>query len=354
MAIPVTRAKTLKPHPDPSTLGFGRFYSDHMFNMDYAEGKGWHNPRIEPYGPIPMDPASIGLQYAQLIFDGHKAYPTPQGGVQLFRPQAHIARLGRSSERMCIPQLDQAFVLQAMKELITIEQAWVPKAPGTALYVRPTIVATEPCLGVRASKEYRFYIFLSPVGPYFAEGFKPVKIWVAKDYVRAVRGGIGAAKAAANYACSLYAGELAHKQGYSQVLWLDGVERKYIEEVGAMNIGFMVKGEFVTPPLGGSILPGITRDSVLQLVRSWNMPVTERPISIDEVMQKAKTGEISECFGIGTAAVIAPVGSLQYGDDRIVFGDGGVGPMTQKLYTALTDIQYGRAPDPFGWMVKII
>ena len=351
--IPVTRAKTLKPHPDESKLPFGVFFTDHMFSMDYHPDKGWHQARIEPYGPLAVEPAMMVLHYAQLVFDGHKAYRTPAGTLQLFRPQAHLARLNRSARRMWIPDVDEASALEAMRQLITLEQDWVPRAPGTSLYVRPMTFATDCCLGVRASDTYRFCIILSPVGPYFAEGFKPVRIWVSKEHVRAFPGGLGETKTPANYAASLFATEQARREGYPQVLWLDGMERRYVEEVGAMNICFVIDGELITPPLLGTILPGITRDSVLALARAWKMRVSERRISIDEVIETNQQGKLQEVFGCGTAAVISPVGTLKYGDQIITVADGQIGPVASRLYKALTDIQYGRADDPFGWMVPV-
>jgi branched-chain amino acid aminotransferase len=354
MEIPVTRATSLKPHPDESKLGFGLFFTDHMFNMDYDFDKGWHNPRIEPYGPLAVDPAMMVLHYGQSVYDGHKAYRTPTGAIQLFRPRDHIARINRSGPRLAIPQVDEALVLTAMKQLVALEKDWVPSAPGTALYIRPNIIATDCCLGVRASNTYRFYIILSPVGPYFLEGFKPVKIWVSTGYVRAFPGGLGGAKTPANYAASLLAGEEARMEGYAQVLWLDGMEHRYPEEVGAMNICFVIDGEFITPPLKGTVLPGITRESVLTLIRSWGLPCSERRVSMEEIIEANEQGRLQEVFGCGTAAVISPVGTLKYGDQVITVADGQVGPLASKLYKALTDIQYGRAEDPFGWMEPVL
>ena len=353
MQITVSKAASLKPKPDPHHLGFGTIFTDHMFNMDYAPDKGWHNPRIEPYGPIAMEPSTMVLHYGQAVFEGLKAYRNPSGGVQLFRPQANFKRMNHSCHLLCIPEYDEGMALECLKELLRVEQDWVPDAPGTSLYIRPTIIATDPFLGVRASHTYRFFIILSPVGAYYAAGFNPVKIWVTRSHVRAVRGGVGEAKTPGNYAASLYAGEVAHKHGYTQVLWLDGVEQKYIEEVGAMNIFFVIDGEVITPELNGSILPGITRDSVLALCRSWGWKTTERKISIDEVMDAHRSGKLQEIFGSGTAAVISPVGELKYGEEIVSVTEGKVGPIAMKLYQALTDIQYGRAPDPMGWVEPV-
>ncbi len=353
MQLTITKADQLKSKPDDSKLGFGTTFTDHMFNMDYNLEKGWHNPRIEPYGSIDLDPSTMVLHYGQGVFEGLKAYKTGSGAVQLFRPKDNFKRLNRSSRSLCIPETDEAFGLHALKQLITIEKDWVPSAPETSLYIRPTIIATDPFLGVRASHTYRFFIILSPVGAYYAEGFNPVKIWVTKDHVRAVRGGIGEAKTPGNYAASLFAGEDAQKKGYAQVLWLDGVEQKYVEEVGSMNIFFVINDELITPMLNGSILPGITRDSVISLAKIWNVKIAERQISIDEVMGANDSGKLSEIFGSGTAAVISPVGELKYGDRVISIGDGKVGPMANKFYKAITDIQYGKVKDPKGWIEPV-
>ncbi len=352
----ITKQKTdhPKPHPDETNLGFGTLFTDHMFNMDYNPEQGWHNPRIEPYAPFEMDPATMVLHYGQGVFEGLKAYRTEAGNIQLFRPQENFRRFNRSSRTMCIPELDEDFALTALKELLIIEKDWVPKAPETSLYIRPTIIATDPFLGVRASFTYRFFIILSPVGAYYAEGFNPVKIWVTKDHVRAVRGGVGEAKTMGNYAASLYAGENAHKQGYTQVLWLDGVNLKYIEEVGAMNIFAVIDNELHTPMLSGSILPGITRNTVISLAKTWGIPVQERRISVDELFQAADSGHVSEIFGSGTAAVISPVGEMKFGETILTIGKGQVGPVAGRLFKAITDIQYGRSEAPEGWIEPVI
>jgi len=353
MEIAFRKADSLKSHPDQSSLGFGTIFTDYMFNMDYNPDKGWHNPRIEPYGPMEMDPSTIVLHYGQTIFEGLKAYRTESGAVQLFRPQDNIRRLNQSGEKLCIPPVDEDLVLRGLIELLKVEKDWVPSAPGTSLYIRPTIVATDPYVGLRVSRTYRFFIILSPVGAYYPEGFNPVKIWVTSKYVRAVRGGLGEAKTAANYAASLYATEMAHKEGYTQVLWLDGVELKYIEEVGSMNIFFIIGDELITPMLNGSILAGVTRNSVMTLARSWGMKVTERRISIDEVYVANQRGELKEIFGSGTAAVISPVGHMKFDGNEITIGDGGVGPVAARLFKELMDIQYGKAKDPFGWTMAV-
>jgi branched-chain amino acid aminotransferase len=353
MELKIRKVKTPKKRPDDSTLGFGQIFTDHMFNMDYTPESGWHNARIEPYGPIVMDPATMVLHYGQAIFEGLKAYRASNGSIRLFRPDQNVARFNRSARLLCIPEVDETFALHAIKTLVAIEKKWVPRASETSLYIRPTIVAMDPYLGVRPSHTYRFFVILSPVGAYYPEGFNPVKIWVTDKYVRAVRGGLGEAKTPANYAASLYGAEEAKKAGYTQVLWLDAVEQHYIEEVGTMNIFFVMADQLITPALGGSILAGITRDSVIALAKHWNIPVVERSISINEVMEAHKKGALQEIFGSGTAAVISPVSHLAWADTVITIGNGGVGPMARKFYNAITDIQYGRADDPFGWVVPV-
>jgi branched-chain amino acid aminotransferase len=353
MQLIIKQADTLKPLPDDATLGFGRLFTDHMFNMDYSIEEGWHGPRIEPYAMFSIDPATMVLHYGQAVFEGLKAFRTDSGEVRLFRPRDNFRRFNRSCRALCIPETDEAFLLNALKKLLEIEEKWVPSAPGTSLYIRPTIIATDPFLGVRASHTYRLFIILSPVGAYYPEGFNPVKIWVTRDHVRAVRGGLGEAKAAANYAASLFAGEEAHRNGYTQVLWLDGVEQRYIEEVGSMNIFFVINDEVISPMLNGSILPGITRDSVITLAKSWGLRVAERKISIDEVITAHENGALQEIFGSGTAAVISPVGEFRYGENTYKIGGGTVGPLASRLFKAITDIQYGRSADPFGWVESI-
>ena len=353
MKLTITKADQLKTKPDDSKLSFGTIFTDYMFNMDYNPQDGWHNPRIEPYASIDMDPATMVLHYGQGVFEGLKAYRTETGAIQLFRPRDNFKRLNNSSRRLCIPEIDENLALDFLKQLLTIEKDWIPSAPGTSLYIRPTIIATDPFLGVRASHTYRFFIILSPVGAYYAEGFNPVKIWVTRHYVRAVRGGVGEAKTPGNYAASLYAAEQAHKHGYTQVLWLDGIEQEYIEEVGAMNIFFVINGELITPMLNGSILPGITRDSVMGLAKMWGIKVSERKIGISEVIDVHASGKLDEIFGSGTAAVISPVGEIKYGDTVLAVSDGKVGSMANRFYKELTDIQYGKTKDPAGWIEPI-
>ncbi len=352
--IRITRATTRKPKPKDSELGFGTVFTDHMFVMDFQEEKGWYDPRVEPYGPFTLDPAAAVLHYAQSVFDGLKAFRGRDGRVRLFRPQKHIERLNHSARRMCIPPLDPDCALKSLVTLVGIEKDWVPASVGHSLYVRPTIVASEPFLGVRPAHSYIYFVILSPVGAYYPEGMNPVKILVVDKYVRAVGGGVGAAKTAGNYAASLYAAEEAKHQGYTQVLWLDGVHRKYLDEVGTMNIMVKIGDEIVTPPLtSGTILPGVTRDSALTLMREWGLRVSERQVSIDEVREAAHRGALKEVWGTGTAAVISPVGELAYQGERIVINGGRIGELTRKLYDAIVAIQYAEAPDTHNWLVEV-
>jgi branched-chain amino acid aminotransferase len=353
MELSITKSENLKTKPDDASLGFGTLFTDHMMNMDYSVDNGWHSARIEPYGTIEMDPATMFLHYGQGVFEGLKAYRTESGQIQLFRPQENIKRLNRSCRRLCIPEIDEDFALESLKQLIALEKDWVPGAPETSLYIRPTIIAMDPFLGVRASHTYRYFIILSPVGAYYPEGFNPVKILVTSEYVRAVRGGVGEAKTPGNYASSLLAGDLAHEAGYTQVLWLDGVEQKYLEEVGSMNIFFVIDDEIITPELNGSILPGVTRMSVIELAKHWNEKVSERKVSIDELFEAHAAGRLKEVFGSGTAAVISPVGQIKHGDQVITINDNQTGPVAQKYYNAITDIQYGKSEDPLGWVVPV-
>jgi branched-chain amino acid aminotransferase len=351
--ITFKKAEKLKDHPKDSALGFGTVFTDHMFNMDYNPEEGWHNPRIEPYGPLTMDPSSMVLHYGQAIFEGLKAYKTDSGEIQLFRPKDNLKRLNTSGNMLCMPELDEEFILEALMELLKVEKDWVPSEPGTSLYIRPAIIATDPYIGLRSSHTYRFFIILSPVGAYYPEGFDPVKIWVTTDYVRAVRGGVGQAKTAGNYAASLYATNLANQDGYTQVMWLDGVELKYVEEVGSMNIFFVIGDELITPELNRSILSGVTRDSVIKMAKSWGLKVVERKISIDEIYEAHKSGELKEIFGSGTAAVISPVGKIKYDGNEITIGDGSVGPLSERFFQDLMNIQYGKAEDSFDWVVPV-
>jgi branched-chain amino acid aminotransferase len=351
--IRIAKATTLKQKPKDADLGFGQIFTDHMFLADFQEEKGWYDPRIEPYGPIPMDPAAAVLHYAQGVFDGLKAFRGVDGKIRLFRPDKHVERMNNSARRMCIPPLDPEMALESIVKLVAMERDWVPKTVGTSLYVRPTIVATEAFLGVRPARSYVYFVILSPVGAYYPEGMAPVKIRVEERYVRAVEGGLGEAKTGANYAASLMPGEEAKHEGYTQVLYLDGVHRRYLDEVGTMNLMVRIGDEVLTPPLAGTILPGVTRDSVLTLLKDWGIQATERAIGIDEVIAAHKAGTLKEVFGTGTAAVISPVGELAYRGEKMVIGGGQIGPLTQRLYDAIVGIQYGTAADPHHWTVEV-
>jgi len=337
--------------PDFSTLVFGKIFTPHMFVMKYNCDKGWHSPKIVPFSNIELHPAAIVLHYAQTIFEGLKAYYGVDGKIRLFRPWDNVARLNRSAERMCIPQVDPDFVLKAIKTFVLVEKDWIPRKKGAALYIRPFIFGTEGSLGVKPSHEYYFMIIACPVGAYYEEGFNPIKIYVTEDYVRAFPGGTGDVKAGGNYAASLKALEKAKQLGYTQILWLDGIYRRYVEEVGTMNIFFYFEDELATPELTGTILPGITRDSVIKLGGWLGMNVVERRISIDEVIDGIKSGRLKECFGSGTAAVISPVGKIYYRGKEYVINEGKTGEIAKKLFDYLTGIQYGEIEDPFGWTI---
>ena len=328
--------------------------TDHMFIVDYDEGQGWHDPRIVPYGPLPLDPASKVLHYGEEIFEGLKAYRTADGSIQLFRPDCNIQRMNDSADRLCMPQIPYELALAGIKELVKVEQDWVPTEKDTSLYIRPFMIGLDPTLGVHSSHHVQFIVIVCPVGAYYPEGLNPVKIYIEDEDVRAVKGGTGMAKTGGNYAASLRAGSRAEKRGYSQVLWLDGVHRKYIEEVGAMNVMFKVNGKVLTPDLNGSVLPGITRRSCIQLLRDWGYEVEERRISAEELFQAARAGTLEEAWGTGTAAVISPIGELAEGDEKVTINAGQIGPVTQRLYDELTGIQWGRIADTHGWTMKII
>ena len=343
-----------KAKPDWDNLGFGKHFTDHMFIMDYDKGQGWHDARIVPYQNLSLDPACMVFHYAQEMFEGLKAYRTPNGDIQLFRPDQNIDRMNRTNERLCIPQLDKQDVLDALKAIVKVEEDWVPVKDGTSLYIRPFIIATDVQLGVHPSKSYKFMIIACPVGAYYAEGIKPVKIFVEREYVRAVKGGTGFAKVGGNYACSLIGQEKAEKMGYSQVLWLDGIEHKYIDEVGAMNVFFVIDGTVITPALEeGNILPGVTRKSCIQLLQSMGYKVEERKLSLAEVEEAYANGKLQEAFGTGTAAVVSPMGLLDTGEQKMVINNGEIGEVAQKLYDTLTGIQWGKIEDKFGWTVKV-
>ena len=351
--FPITRAASLRPKPDPKTLVFGRSFSDHMFVMNYDTEKGWHNGRIVPYGPFELDPSAMVLHYAQEVFEGMKAYRTPDGGVQLFRPMENALRLQSSCERLCIPAIDPQTVVDAITQLVKVEADWVPSEPDTSLYIRPFVIATDPALGVHASHTYIFAVICCPVGAYYKEGINPVRIYVEDEDVRAVRGGTGYTKCGGNYAASIRAGERAEEKGYAQVLWLDGVERKYIEEVGSMNVMFQVDGTVITPKLTGSVLPGITRKSCIELIKSWGIPVEERLITAQELFDAAEAGKLDEAWGTGTAAVVSPIGEMGWEGKHITVSGGKIGTLTQKLYDTLTGIQWGKIPDEHGWTVRV-
>jgi len=356
MEIKVRRAEPnqMKKKPtDESKLGFGDIFTDHMFLMDYEKGKGWNNPRIEPYRALSLDPAAMVLHYGQEVFEGLKAYRGKDGSLYLFRARDNFVRMNRSAVRVCMPEVDPDFAVEALKKLVLLDKDWVPRSQGTSLYIRPTMIAVEPHLGVRPAYAYLFYIIIGPVGAYYKEGLNPVKIYVEDKYIRAALGGLGEAKTVANYAASLLAAEEAKEKGFTQVLWLDARERKFVEEVGTMNMFFVIGDEVVTAPLTGSILPGITRDSVIRIVKKWGMKMSERSLCIDEVIDAAGKGTLKEAFGTGTAAVISPVGQITYrGNDYIVAG-GKMGELSLRLYNEIVSIQYGEKEDPFGWREKI-
>ena len=343
----------LKTKPDEKALGFGHFFADHMLAMTYTTGQGWHDGIIDQYHKFALDPAAMVLHYGQAIFEGLKAYRGKDNRVYLFRPTDNLNRLNLSATRMCMPTIPVEAVLEGLKTLLLVDLDWVPRTPGATLYIRPTMIATEAALGVRPADEYLFFIITSPVGAYYREGFNPVKIHVTDKYVRAVPGGVGNVKTAGNYAASIMAAVEAQQCGYTQVLWLDAVDRRYVEEVGTMNIFFRIDDELITPPLSGSILPGITRDTVLRLTRAWGLKVTERAISIDEVMAAGQKQRLQEVFGTGTAAVISPVGSLYYKDQICTVNNGQTGKLAQRLVTEITAIQTGDQDDPYGWRVEV-
>lgn len=347
-----TTAPKAKPQ-DESKLGFGKIFTDHMYVMEYNKEKGWHDPKIMPYQEISLEPSAMVFHYGQEMFEGMKAYRTEDNRILLFRPNKNIERANNSNRRLCIPEIPEDDFLNAIKTLVAVDADWIPTRPGTSLYIRPFVIATDPFLGVRPSDTYKFIVILSPVGAYYESGLDPVKIWIEDDYVRAVRGGIGEAKTGGNYVASLAAQMKAHDEGYSQVLWLDGVERKYIEEVGAMNIFFKINGTVVTPMLNGSILPGVTRASCIDLCKRWGLPVEERRISVDELVEAARTGALEECWGSGTAAVISPVGHLRFENEVMQIADGSIGGISQKLYDTVTGIQTGKIEDTLGWTVEV-
>ena len=349
----VTLAEKKPKIADENDLVFGKQFTDRMFVMEYDAGKGWHSPVIKPYGPFSMDPAAMVLHYSQEIFEGLKAFRREDGSIALFRPEQNIKRFNKSAQRMCMPEVDEDFFLTALKELIRLESDWVPHSEGTSLYIRPTMIATEAMLGVRPADKYLCYIILSPVGAYYKGGIAPVKIWISDHHIRAAEGGTGEAKTGGNYAASLLAAGMATEQGYDQVLWLDAKEKKYVEEVGSMNMIFLKDGKLVTSPLKGTVLDGITRKSVLTLARDMGYEIEERALSVDEVLDGVDSGAITEAFGVGTAVVVSPVGEFCFKGRKVTLGDGKTGELTQKLYDTLTGIQYGRIEDKYSWVTEV-
>ena len=347
--------RTTAPRLKPAIEGipFGTYFSDHMFTMQYVKGSGWFDAKIVPYGTIALEPSAMVFHYAQEVFEGMKAYRGADGKIRLFRPTENIARMNNSCDRLCIPRIPEDIFMEALKTLVEVDQDWVPSEPDTSLYIRPFVIATDPHVGVHASHSYLFCIITCPVGSYYPEGINPVKIMIEGEDVRAVRGGTGFAKCGGNYAASLRAGERAAELGFSQVLWLDGVERKYIEEVGSMNVMFKINGTIVTPELTGSVLPGITRKSCVELLKSWGYKVEERRISIDELIEAAKSGALEEAWGTGTAAVVSPIGQIIYQGKEYTVTNFQIGELTQKLYDTITGIQWHKTEDPFNWTVEV-
>lgn len=353
MEVKFIPAKQLKEKPDENALGFGKYFTDYMFTMDWTKEEGWHNATIEPYGPIQLDPATMVLHYAQETFEGLKAYKTKEGKVLLFRPEMNAKRFANSNRRLCMEILPEEMFVDAIATLVSYEKDWIPTAEGTSLYIRPFMFATESAVGVHPSNAYKFMIVLSPVGAYYPEGVNPVKIYVEDEYVRATKGGTGFTKCGGNYAASIAAQVKAEKLGYTQVLWLDGVERKYVEEVGTMNAMFIIDNKVVTAPCDGTVLPGVTRDSVIQLLKSWGYVVEERHLSIDELMEAGRNGSLQEAFGTGTAAVISPIGELNYKGKIIKINNFKTGEITQRLYDTLTGIQWGKLEDTLHWTYEV-
>lgn len=349
MDIKFIKSENLKEKPDETKLGFGKYFTDYMFVMDYDEGQGWHDATIMPYGPIPMSPATVVLHYAQETFEGLKAYRRADGQIQLFRPEMNARRMIRSNERLCMATIPEELFIEAVNALVKVEKDWVPSEPETSLYIRPFAFATESSLGVHKAKAYKFMIILSPVGAYYAAGLDPVKIMVEDEYVRAVKGGTGFAKCGGNYAGSIIGQEKAEKAGCEQVLWLDGETRTYVEEVGSMNIMFKIDGEIYTAPIEGTVLPGVTRDSIIHILKDWGYKVNEAKLPIADLMQAGRDGKLEEVFGTGTAAVISPVGGLVYKDEELTVNNFQIGELTQKLYDYLTGIQWGKVEDKYGW-----
>ena len=353
MDIKIIRNQNPKAKPDENGLGFGKYFTDHMFIMDHDYENGWHNARIVPYGNISLSPASTVLHYGEEIFEGMKAYLTKDGKIQLFRPYENARRMNASADRLCLPEIPEEDFVEAIKKLVEIDKEWIPKANGTSLYIRPFMFGNDETLGVHTVKHSTFMVILSPVGSYYKEGLNPVKILIETEDVRAVRGGTGFAKCGGNYAASSRAGKKAEEKGYSQVLWLDGVERKYIEEVGAMNVMFKINGEVVTPALLGSILPGITRKSCLEVLKKEGIKATERLLSLEELTNAVENGTLEEAWGCGTAAVISPIGLIEVNGKKYTINNGEIGPVSQMLYDKITGIQTGKIKDEFNWTVEV-
>jgi branched-chain amino acid aminotransferase len=351
--LEIIKNQNRKPRPDSDKLGFGKHFSDHMFVMDYTKEKGWYNPQIIPYQPITMDPAAMILHYGQTVFEGLKAYRTKENRILLFRPDKNLERLNLSNDRLRIPPIDEKLVMRYLKQLISIDQEWVPAAEGTSLYIRPFIIATEPSLIVAPSTQYKFMIILSPVGSYYPEGINPVSINVENEFIRAVKGGTGTAKTGGNYSSGYKAQEKASNKGHAQVLWLDGIEKKYVEEVGSMNVFFKINGEVITPALSGSILEGVTRMSVIELMEEWGISITERKISMEELNHAYENGSLEEAFGTGTAAVISPIGELDWQEHKMIINNRQTGDLSKRLYDTLTGIQTGKQNDTFNWTVEV-
>jgi len=356
MEIKIIKAspQKMKAKPaDESKLGFGKIFTDHMFTMTYKEGQGWHNAVIEPYRQLQLDPTAMCFHYAQEIFEGLKAYRGKDGAIFLFRPTENFKRMNDSADRLCMPHIDKNVVLDALKKLVLLDRDWIPGGEGTSLYIRPTMIATEAALGVHPANEYLFFIVLCAVGAYYPQGFAPTKIYVSEEHVRAALGGTGHTKAGGNYAASLYAMRIATNMGYTQVLWLDAKENKYVEEVGTSNIFFVIGDELITPPLSGTILPGVTRNSVIKLATHLGIKVAERSLTIDEVIAAAHKGTLKEAFASGTAAIISPVGQIYFRKKEYLINNGQTGPVADKMYNEILQIQYGLKEDPFNWRVKI-
>jgi branched-chain amino acid aminotransferase len=351
--LTIRRIPEERPVPADATANFGTTFTDHMFRMKYDSLRGWHDPRIEPVTPLGLVPGTSVLHYGQAVFDGLKGFHGTDGTIRLFRPDAHARRLRRSAERLAIPPVPEEWVVESFLRLVDFDRRWVPAPRGTAIYLRPTIIAADPAIGLHPSHSYLYFLILCPVGAYYAEGADPVSIVATEEFVRAAPGGLGEAKTPANYAASLLAAERAQEAGFTQVLWLDALERRWVEEVGTMNLMVRIGEEVVTPPLAGTILPGVTRDSALALMRSWGLKVAERPLAIETLIAAAKDGELTEVWGTGTAAVVSPVGEIGWRGERVRVADGKAGALTRRLYDALTAIQYAEASDPHGWTVPV-